>query len=580
MSEITFEQFVAIRNRNILSEPPFVVINKSYPLGSISFEVVGDNLKHKTVTIPGDYAPHDLTHFASLDSLLSSSSIKSLLDKGMIALLNPEVVVDPDKSLEKPVIDQLTEGDLVVTGKTVPNASLSFVQGNAVATGTSDAEGEFSISLSTAAVAGEYSLTVSASGYSTMTFVYQAAVAQTPEFPKFHVDTVTYRDTVVTGTALAGANVTTTIDGKKYSTTVDDQGKFSLAVDSVTFAPFNLRFTASGYNPVVVPVTPQELPAIVVTQDSANPTQFLDTKVVGTTEPNIDITVAVKDQETKFVRTGTDGAFSVDVDPIKGDITFAASTEGYSDESSTVTPALRKFGDLTVATLSQSTETVTGSVAGYNSQALATCAVHGTESRAQNIADDGTFSVADVDLSTLTSVDIVLSSQYYTDAVKTVPVLKEFTKLTLDDIVQGSPVTGTTDPNTNIVLVQGANTVSGKSNAQGQFSVDFDNVQQGELDVTLNQEGYLEEKAKPTISVMVRLVPTAVHEYDETFSALGTPGAHVVFTQGSNIAEGNVGADGKLSLSLTTPVVSGDYTVVATLADYKDNSQQAGAIAI
>lgn len=569
MSEITLEQYKELRARNILAEPPFLVINKTSPQGSISFEVVGDNLKSKTVTLPASYASVDLTHVASIDALLSSSSLKALLDKNMIAIVNADQIVPPVKTIDQPSIDAVNAGATVISGTTVPNATVIVMQGTNTWRGASDATGRFSIPLA-GLVEGDYTVMISAEGYQTQGFVFTAGAAVEQDYPVVTDIQGDYRGTHVTGTTVPNADVSASFGGKSYDATANSNDAFDITTDPLPFEPVTLTFAADGYKTHEQTFTPA---AINIDTLSVDKPEFFATEITGNSVADAEglvVMVAPDGQPEVQATVNTDGSYTATIQPLKGSVKVYANASGYRQSEVTATPDKGQLGNVSVESVSENSTELRGSVAGINSAAGATVEVVTEAGQVNgNVNNDGSFVVSNVNFSKGTTGTVTIKSDFYQDKQTTFDILQDFTTFTIDRAVEGNPVTGTTESSANIVLTQSGNTASGTANTDGQYAIDFAEIKSGELQVDLSKPGFAPEQMTVTVEVETRLVLNPVAVGAESITGQGTPNADVTFTQGSNTASGKVGTDGQLDLPLTSNVVSGDYTVTAALSGYE-----------
>ncbi|QQO90373.1 putative LPXTG cell wall anchor protein [Erwinia phage pEa_SNUABM_5] len=569
MSEITLEQYKELRARNILAEPPFLVINKTSPQGSISFEVVGDNLKSKTVTLPASYASVDLTHVASVDALLSSSSLKALLDKNMVAIVNADQIVPPVKAIDQPTVDAVNAGGTVISGTTVPNATVIVMQGTNTWRGASDPSGRFSIPIS-GLVEGDYTIMISAEGYQTQGFTFTAGPVVEQAYPAVTDIQGEYRGTHVTGTTVPDADVSATFGGKSYDATANSNGAFDITTDPLPFEPVTLTFAAEGYTTHEQTFTPA---AIEMTGLSVSKPEFFDTEITGSSvagEEDLVVMVAPDGQQEVQAEVATDGTYKATIQPLKGSVKVYANAPGYRQSEVTAQPDRGTLGNVTVESVSETSTELRGSVAGINSAAGATVEVVTEAGQTNGVVNaDGSFVVPNVNFSKGTTGTVTVKSDFYQDKTTKFDILKDFSTFTIDRAVEGNPVTGTTEPSANIVLTQSNNTASGTSNTDGQYAIDFPEVVSGELQVDLSKPGFAPEQIEVRVEVETRLVLNPVAVDAASITGQGTPNADVTFTQGANTATGKVGTDGQLDLPLTSNVVAGEYTVTASLSGYE-----------
>lgn len=569
MSEITLEQYKALRARNVLSEPPFLVVNKTSPQGSISFEVVGDNLKSKTITLPASYASVDLTHEASIEALLSSSSLKALFDKNMIAIINADEIVVPTKVIDQPTVDGVNAGATVISGTTVPNATVIVMQGTNTWRGASDPSGRFSIPI-VGLVEGDYTILISADGYQTQGYTFTAGAVVEQPYPVVTDIQGEYRGTHVTGTTVPDADVSASFNGKSYDATSDSNGAFDITTDPLPFEPVTLTFAADGYSTHEQTFTPA---AIEMTDLSVTKPKFFDTEIAGNTvadAENLVVMVAPDGQPETQAVVESNGDYTATIQPLKGSVRVYANAPGYRQTEVTAMPDRGELGNVSVESVTETSTELRGSVAGINSAAGATIEVVTEAGQTNGVVNaDGSFVVPNVNFSKGTTGTATVKSEFYADKQVKFDILQDFTTFTLDRGVEGNPVTGTTEPSANIVLTQSTHTASGTANTDGQYAIDFPEIVSGKVQVDLSKPGYAPEQLEITVEIEARLVLNPVAVDAESITGQGTPNADVTFVQGANTATGKVGTDGQLDLPLTSNVVAGEYTVTASLSGYE-----------
>jgi DNA/RNA endonuclease YhcR with UshA esterase domain len=143
-----------------------------------------------------------------------------------------ELIGTPDITApEAPVVDGVTDADLVIKGTTEENARvIAKVDGQVIGAATADAEGKFSIAIEKQAAGTKIVLTatdeagnVSAGAEITVSDV------TAPTAPV--VNRVTDQDVVITGTAEVGAKISAKVNGVEIGkATADAQGNFTLAI--------------------------------------------------------------------------------------------------------------------------------------------------------------------------------------------------------------------------------------------------------------------------------------------------------------------------------------------------------------
>lgn len=579
---ITLDQYRAMIQRNILSEPQMLVANHTQPLGQIVFQCPGDNFQMKDVIIPATRNAVDLTAQAPLENLLACSQLKSLLTLQRIALLNPEDMPTPGEGIQQPSLSAPpVAGALSVDGTTIPNATVIVEQNGNVWTGTSNGAGVFNVDVS-GLEEGPFSITITAEGYTPARYNFEAGPSPLVPYPAPTI-VATFKETAVTGTTVADANIVVAFDGKSFTGQADDQGQFSVTVDALPFGTIDLHFEAAGY---LVFDTTHEVSSIpgIASVDAVN---FLETALAGTASPNAQVEILIDGQSNVFADADASGDWIATVLPIKGDINIRSlAVDGYEEATATGTPNKLTFGAIAVDDADQFGETrttVSGTIADLNANttdiAVTVTVQAGVYEGTVNLAN-GTFTVNGVDATAgVGSTGVVsITSAFYEDGSQSFTILEEFSVPTLNQAVDGQTyVSGTTSSATTVKITMGGETKQASSAIDGKFNVaGFTNVVPGAISVELSKAGYLTAVKTPTLAVQAfgEVDGTPVIG-DTTISGHATPGSTVKFSQGSDTVVGDAVADvstGEFTVTLSGPLYRTTCEVTITHANYVDYS--------
>ena len=142
------------------------------------------------------------------------------------------------EELNPPVINDIMEGDTVITGTGKPGATVTVTLPNGEKSKpvTVDAEGNWTVDVSgTDLKAGDKVTAVQAEGDNVSEETTQTVQARTD---KPGLDTVTAGDPTISGTGIPGATVTVTVGGKELPpVTVDEDGNWTVDTSGVTLNP-------------------------------------------------------------------------------------------------------------------------------------------------------------------------------------------------------------------------------------------------------------------------------------------------------------------------------------------------------
>lgn len=574
----SLDQYRAFIQRNILSEPQMLVSNQTQPLGQISFQCPGDNFQMKDVIIPATRNAVDLTQQAPLENLLACSQLKSLIQLQRIALLNPDDMPQPGEGIPQPSLSQTpVAGAVSVDGTTIPNAVVIVEQNGNVWTGTSNGSGVFTVDVS-GLEEGPFSITVTANGYTPARYDFEAGPQPLQPMPEPVVHAV-FKETTVSGTTVANANIVVSVQSKQFTGQADNAGAFSINVDPLPFGDIHLTFTADGYLDKTVTVVTDSVPGLAQIDSAA----FLTTSLSGKATPEAEVEILIDGQSNQFATADAQGDWTATVGAVKGAVSIRVlEKDGYDEATATMQPTKLQFGAIAVDDADAFGETrtvVSGTIAGLNAEAndiAVTVTVQaGVYEGTVNLAA-GTFNITGVDAKAgVGSTGVVnVTSAFYEDGSTSFTILEEFAAPTLQQAQDGqTAVVGDTAASTTVKITMNGETKTASSNPQGAFSVDgFTNVVPGPITIELSRAQYL------PASFQVTLVVEALGQLDadlkageDTVAGQATPGSTVTLTQGS--VTGDAVADsstGEFIITLSGPLVEGQAQLVVQHAGYVD----------
>ncbi|EUJ38269.1 putative biofilm-associated protein [Listeria weihenstephanensis FSL R9-0317] len=253
----------------------------------------------------GDFSiPIDTPNAGAIVEAIAKDQDGVLSDKTTTTVLD---AIAPDA----PTVQGLTDTSTKVIGKGEANCDVTVtLPSGGTITGTTDADGNFSITIPKQAVGKDVSvaLTDAAGNKGAATVVtVQADILANPT-----VNRVSNQDTKVTGTGVAGATVTVIANGKNYTGTVDANGNYEVAIPKL----------AAGLEVAVQQAKAGKTSGVVKTivQDdrtpsapSVNPVKDSDTKATGTGTPGDTITVKLPNGNTASGVVPANGTWSIDI---------------------------------------------------------------------------------------------------------------------------------------------------------------------------------------------------------------------------------------------------------------------------
>ena len=575
---ISLDQYRAIIKRNILSEPQMLVKNQTQPLGQISFQCPGDNFKMKDVIIPATPNAVDLTQQAPLENLLACSQLKSLIQLQRVGLLNPDDMPQPGEGISQPTLSQPpVAGALSVDGTTIPNATVIVEQNGNVWTGTSNGAGVFTVDVS-GLQQGAFSITVTADGFTPARYNYEAGEQPLQPMPEPTVHAV-FKETTVSGTTVANANIVVTVASKAFTGQADDQGAFSINVDPLPFDTIHLAIDAPGYLIKQVAVVVDSVPGVAQINSAA----FLSTSLAGKANPEGEVEILIDGQSNQFVTADAQGNWTATVPAIKGAVSIrAVEIDGYDEATATMQPTKLQFGAIAVDDADAFGETrtvVSGTIAGLNPEAndiAVTVTVQAGVYEGTVNLGAGTFNITGVDAKAGVGATGVVNvtSAFYEDGSTSFTILEEFAAPTLQQAQDGqTAVVGDTAASTTVKITMNGETKTASSNPQGAFSVNgFTNVVPGPITIELSRAQYL------PASFQVTLVVEALGQLDadlkageDTVAGQATPGSTVTLTQDSITGDAVADAStGEFIITLSGPLVEGQAQLKVQHAGYVD----------
>ncbi len=175
---------------------------------------------------------------ASHSNLKAGDKIQAVQSDGDKVSDPANQTVKAREELNPPVINDIMEGDTVITGTGKPGATVTVTLPNGEKSKpvTVDAEGNWTLDVSgTDLKAGDKVTAVQAEGDNVSEETTQTVQARTD---KPGLDTVTAGDPTISGTGVPGATVTVTVGGKELPpVTVDEDGNWTVDTSGVTLNP-------------------------------------------------------------------------------------------------------------------------------------------------------------------------------------------------------------------------------------------------------------------------------------------------------------------------------------------------------
>lgn len=495
-----------------------------------------------------------------------------------------------------------------VTGTATANAAIEILNeaGEVVGSGTSDEDGNFTITLDPQEVTAGDNLRVEAivtaggedyRSTGTPLVVPADDVENLTETPT--IDPVTAGDTTVSGTAEPGATVTITLpEGDPITAEADDEGKWTATVPEVSQGEIvSVVATLDGETPsdaatvVVNPLT-VATPTAAISGNSSD-----GYPVTGTATPNA--AIEILNAAGEVVGSGEaneEGAYSItlssdDVDPSEALQVVAVVTAGGDEYRSTPLSIVVPADQTTTPTIDpvQAGDTSVGGTAEPGSTVTVT--IPGEDPVTAETDEEGNWTVTVPELSEGDTVTVVAEAEGKDPSapisvgVGALNVAAPTATIT-GNSTDGYPVTGTAPANATIEILNAANEVvgSGTANGDGEYTITLTEgvspaetlrvvaiVSAGGQDyrspattIVVPEDNAEDQTAAPTVAPVIAGATTV--------SGTAEPGADVTveLPNGDTVT---VAANDEGEWTATVPTVSlDDVLTVTALADGKTES--------
>ncbi|MBC1801969.1 immunoglobulin-like domain-containing protein [Listeria booriae] len=479
--------------------------------------------------------------------------------------------------VDKPVINAVTDYDTHVTGTGEPGTTVKVnLPDGTTKTGTVASDGKFDIAIpkQTGDSVISVTLTDGASGVESApgTTTVVKTIVNKPI-----LNTVTDRDTHVTGTGKAGTTVKVTLpDGTTKTGTVDSDGKFDITIpkqvkDAVISATLTDEASGVESSPGTTRVV-HDGPATPVLDRVTN----ISTKVTGTGDPGNRITIKVKDGGSTISYTGfvdDFGEFSIAIDtPEAGATVEAIAKDSANVLSDIVTKTVVDViapNAPTVQAVSDSDTKVTGS-GEANCDVTVTLPSGGTVTGTTDA--DGKFSITIPKQTAGRDIKVNLTDAAgNVGAATTVTVQTDvLANPTVNRISnQDTKATGTGVAGATVTLTANGHDYTTEVGADGKYEVTIPKLAAG-LNVVVKQAKNGKTSGSVNTIVQDDRTPAKpavnpVKDSDTKATGTGTAGDTIkVKLPNGDVATGVVEADGTWSVTIPAQAAGSELDVTAT----------------
>ncbi|MCP1475885.1 hypothetical protein ABIA54_000022 [Pseudomonas sp. EB276 TE3739] len=500
----------------------------------------------------------------------------------------PLTYVTPDTQGPAAVSNLTLDGQgQTLTGKGEVGASVTVrdAAGNIIGTGTVGADGNFTVNLSTAQTDAQQLQVIQTDADGNPSAPVNVTAPDLTVPVAVSDVSISANGAVVSGAGQAGATVTVTdAAGVVLGTAVvGSNGRFEVTLSSPQTNGQNLSVVQSDGSPSGSPAVPVEAPDI---QAPAAPSNLAlnagGTELSGTGEPGA--TVSVKDSAGNILGTavvdGT-GVFTVTLNSpqIEGQQLQVSQSDGVNVSPNTPLTAADTTAPLAPDNLVLASNGVTLTGTGQAGSTVTVSAPDGTVLGTAVVAGDGSFTV---NLSPA-QLDGQVLSVTQTDASN---LPSPVTPVTAPDITAppaptgliidpaGTTVTGTTQPNNTVQVLDADGNVIGTATADGTgaFTVNLDTAQtNGEALQVVVSDG-TNSSLPGSVSAPDSTPPAAVSDLainpaGTQVSGLAEPGTTVTVSiaGGGVLGTATAGADGRFVVTLNPAAGTGsDLEVIST----------------
>ncbi|WP_323051934.1 Ig-like domain-containing protein [Pediococcus acidilactici] len=516
---------------------------------------------------------------ASHVNLKAGDKIQAVQSDGDIVSDPANQTVKAREELNPPVINDIMEGDTVITGTGKPGATVTVTYDDGTPIGQPvkvNADGTWSVNASHVNLkAGDKIQAVQSDGDIVSDPANQTVKAREELNPPV-INDIMEGDTVITGTGKPGATVTVTYDdgtpiGQPVKVNAD--GTWSVNASHVNLKAGDKIQAVQSDGDIVSDPANQTVKA----REELNPPVINDimegdTVITGTGKPGATVTVTYDDGTPigQPVKVNADGTWSVNASHVNlkaGDKIQAVQSDGdiVSDPANQTVKAREELNPPVINDIMEGDTVITGT--GKPGATVTVTYDDGTPiGQPVKVNADGTWSV-NASHSNLKAGDKIQAVQSDGDKVsdpanQTVKAREELNPPVINDIMEGDTViTGTGKPGATVTVTYDDGTPIGqpvKVNADGTWSVNAShvNLKAGDKIQAVQSDGdVMSDPANQTVKAREELNPPVIDdimEGDTVITGTGKPGATVTVTYDDGTPIGQpvkVNADGTWSVN-------------------------------
>lgn len=277
--------------------------------------------------------------------LNSTQSINLAIENAWLCYTNfqtnhtEKMMIDQTASLikvviSKPIVNAVSDHDVVVSGKTAPRATIEVKSGTAIiGSGIAGSNGSFTIPIHTQKSGTSVTVTAKDSKGNSSGAVNVTVLDKTaPSMPT--VNPVSDQSAVVTGMAEASSTVRVTISKKTYTAITDGKGHYQVTIPKQRAGTILTVTAADNAGNVSKEAIITILDKTAPSAPKVNPVSSTTKIVAGTTEANEQITIKVENAVIGTGKSDKNGSFKINISAQKKNTVLFVTAQDASQNTS------------------------------------------------------------------------------------------------------------------------------------------------------------------------------------------------------------------------------------------------------
>ncbi|KAF0465369.1 hypothetical protein GBP04_06220 [Pediococcus acidilactici] len=527
-------------------------------------------------------------------TLTAGARIYAIQSKGDVNSERAYTTVKAKEEVSAPVINDITEGDSVITGTGIPGATVnvSFADGSPIGVGVKvDANGNWTVDASHVTLKGGDQIVATQTVNGVTSDQGKQTVKAKEEVSAPVINDITEGDRVITGTGTPGATVNVSFaDGSPIGVgvKVDANGNWTVDASHVTLKAGDQIVATQTVNGVTSDQGKQTVKAKEeVSAPVINDITEGDSVITGTGTPGATVNVSFADGSPigVGVKVDANGNWTVDASHVTlkaGDQIVATQTVNgvTSDQGKQTVKAKEEVSAPVINDITEGDSVITGT--GTPGATVNVSFADGSPIGVGVKVDANGNWTVDASHVTLKAGDQIVATQTVNgvtsdQGTQTVKAKEEVSAPVINDITEGDRVitgTGTPGATVNVSFADGSPIGVGvKVDANGNWTVDASHVTLkagDQIVATQTVNGVTSDQGKQTVKAKEEVSAPVINditEGDRVITGTGTPGAtvNVSFADGSPIGIGvKVDANGNWTVDASHVTLKAGDQIVAT----------------